>query len=109
MISGIFLRGAVERALPTIARTDHECAMVNTRIDGGILARKLNSFRRLSSDELKCLAEIQSQPFPVKRGTQLTQEGETGPKAFVLQAGWACSYKVLPDGARQIIFVSDRR
>ena len=39
----------------------------------------------------------------VKRGKQLTQEGQTGHKAFVLQAGWACSYKDLPNGGRQII------
>ena len=78
--------------------------MVNTSFDGGgILARKLNTFLPLTPDELNCLAEIQSQPFPVKRGRQLTQEGQTGHKAFVLQAGWACSYKVLRDGARQII------
>jgi CRP-like cAMP-binding protein len=78
--------------------------MVNTRFDGGgILARKLNTFLPLTPDELKCLAEIQSPPFPVKRGRQLTQEGQTGHRAFVLQAGWACSYKVLRDGARQII------
>jgi hypothetical protein len=24
-------------------------------------------------------------------------------RAFVLQVGWACSYKLLPDGGRQII------
>ena len=39
----------------------------------------------------------------VKRGRQLTQEGQTGHKAFILRAGWACSYKLLPDGGRQII------
>jgi CRP-like cAMP-binding protein len=67
------------------------------------LARKLNAFLPLSPDELKGLAEIQSTPIPVKRGRQLTHEGQTGHKAFVLQAGWACSYKVLPNGTRQII------
>ena len=78
--------------------------MVNTRFDGGdILARKLNTFLPLSPAELKCLAEIQLQPFSVMRGRQLTQEGQTEHKAFVLKAGWACSYRVLPDGARQII------
>jgi CRP-like cAMP-binding protein len=78
--------------------------MVNTGFDGGgVLARKLNTFLPLSPDELKCLIEIQSQSFPVKRGRQLTQEGQTGHKAFVLQEGWACSFKVLRGGTRQII------
>lgn len=76
--------------------------MVNTRFDS-VLARKLNAFLPLTRDELKCLAEIQSSPVAVKRGKQLTLEGQTEHKAFVLQAGWACSYKVLPDGGRQII------
>ena len=67
------------------------------------LARKLNTFMPLSADELDCLAEIQSAPIKVKRGKQLTHEGQTGHKVFVLQSGWACSYKELTNGTRQII------
>jgi len=76
--------------------------MPNSQFDN-LLAKKLNTFVALSRDELQCLADMQSNPFNVKRGRQLTQEGQTGHKAFVLQAGWACSYKLLSDGARQII------
>jgi CRP-like cAMP-binding protein len=76
--------------------------MAAARLDN-VLAEKLNRFLALSRQELKCLAEMQANPVNVKRGRQLTQEGQTGHKAFVLQAGWACSYKLLPDGARQII------
>jgi CRP-like cAMP-binding protein len=76
--------------------------MAAARLDN-VLAEKLNRFVALSRQELKCLAEMQANPVNVKRGRQLTQEGQTGHKAFVLQAGWACSYKLLPDGARQII------
>jgi CRP-like cAMP-binding protein len=47
--------------------------------------------------------EIQAAPVRVKQGKQLTQEGQTGHKAFVLQSGWACSYKDLHKGTRQII------
>ena len=67
------------------------------------LAKKLNTFLPLSPDELKCLADIQSAPLAVKRGKPLIHEGQTGHKAFVLQAGWGCSYKLLPNGGRQII------
>jgi CRP-like cAMP-binding protein len=67
------------------------------------LARKLNTFLPLAAMELKALADIQSAPLSVKRGRQLTHEGQTGHRAFVLQAGWACSYKLLSNGARQII------
>jgi CRP-like cAMP-binding protein len=67
------------------------------------LAKKLNTFLPLSPDELKCLADIQSAPRAVKRGKPLVHEGQTGHKAFVLQAGWGCSYKDLSNGGRQII------
>lgn len=76
--------------------------MVSTHVDS-VLARKLNTFLPLSPDELKCLAEIQSPRMTVKRGKHLVREGQTGHKAFVLHEGWACSYKDLPNGSRQII------
>ena len=76
--------------------------MVSTHVDS-VLARKLNTFLPLSADELSCLAEIQSPAMTVKRGKHLVREGQTGHKAFVLHEGWACSYKDLPNGSRQII------
>ncbi len=71
--------------------------------DDSCLPRKLNSFIPLSGRELGCLAELQSAPVRVKRGKELVHEGQTGHKAYILQAGWACSFKLLPDGGRQII------
>jgi CRP-like cAMP-binding protein len=76
--------------------------MTSAQFDS-IFARKLNTFLPLSRDEMKCLAAMQSTPLKVKRGKQLTQEGQAGHTAFVLQSGWACSYKDLPNGSRQII------
>jgi len=76
--------------------------MVHTRFDS-VLARKLHTFLPLTPDELKCLSEIQATPLTVKRGRHLVREGQTGHKAFVIHAGWACSYKDLPNGTRQII------
>ena len=69
----------------------------------GRLERKLNSFVQLTSAELSCLADLQSAPIRVERGKELVHEGQTGHKAYILQAGWACSFKLLPDGGRQII------
>jgi len=68
-----------------------------------ILARRLNTFVALSRKELERLAEIQHNPFKVERGQLLLREGQTDPKVFILQAGWGCSYKLLPNGSRQII------
>ena len=68
-----------------------------------VLAKKLNTFLVLTPKELDGLAEMQSARITVKRGRQLTHEGQSGHKAFVLQSGWACSYKDLSNGKRQII------
>lgn len=76
--------------------------MINARLDS-VLARKLNTFMALSPDEAECLGALQSPTTNVKRGKQLVHEGQTGQKVYVLQSGWACSYKDLPTGSRQII------
>ena len=69
----------------------------------GLLAQKLGTFMQLSERELDFLCDIQSAPIVVKRGKELIQEGETGQVAYILQEGWACSFKMLRDGERQII------
>jgi CRP-like cAMP-binding protein len=71
--------------------------------DISLLARKLNSFVQLSDPELACLADLQTKPMQVESGKELVHEGQTGHVAYILQAGWACSFKLLPDGGRQII------
>jgi CRP-like cAMP-binding protein len=76
--------------------------MPNAQSDS-ILAKKLQRFLPLSKDELTCLGDLQGHPLKVRRGEELTREGQTEHKAFVFQAGWACSFKILPDGGRQII------
>ncbi len=76
--------------------------MVDGHFDS-LLAKKLNTFVPLSPDELNCLADLQLPSTSVKRGHQLVHEGEPEQRVFVLQAGWACSYKDLPGGERQII------
>lgn len=68
-----------------------------------LLAKKLGTFMQLSSAETHCLAELQTKPVRVKAGGALVREGESGHLAYILQAGWACSFKLLPDGGRQII------
>jgi CRP-like cAMP-binding protein len=68
-----------------------------------ILAKRLKTRVELSRKELKILAELQRNPLKVHRGQLLLKEGQTDPKVFILQAGWGCSYKLLPNGRRQII------
>lgn len=78
--------------------------MAHSQIDTqNVLLRKLSTFMPLAADEQQRLAQLQTMSQRVKRGKQLMREGEAGREAYVLQAGWACSYKDLPSGGRQII------
>jgi len=52
---------------------------------------------------LAFLADLQSAPFTLERDKELMREGELRQAAYILHAGWACSFKLLPDGGRQII------
>jgi len=52
---------------------------------------------------LEFLADLQSAPFRLVRGKELVHEGEPRQAAYIVQAGWGCSFKLLPDGGRQII------
>jgi CRP-like cAMP-binding protein len=74
--------------------------MINTQT---VLARKLEAFMPLTAGEQERLAELQSTSLTVRRGKQLVREGEARHEAFILQSGWTCSYKDLPNGGRQII------
>jgi CRP-like cAMP-binding protein len=69
------------------------------------LALKLGRFLPLSSEEAAGLAALEVQRRPVAAGTELIHERQAGQRAFILQEGWACCYKLLPDGGRQVIDV----
>src|SRR5512132_1368238 len=67
------------------------------------LARKLSRFMPLGEGELASLAALETPSRPIAAGTELLYEHQIGHRAFVLHKGWACSYKLLPDGGRQVI------
>ena len=67
------------------------------------LAHKLTRFVDLGRLELAALAQLEANPQRILAGTELVREHQTGPLAYILQDGWACSYKLLPDGGRQVI------
>jgi CRP-like cAMP-binding protein len=69
------------------------------------LARKLNTFVPLSPAELGHLERLQARPRSFKARADLVHERQAGHKAFILQDGWAVSYKLLADGGRQVVDV----
>lgn len=68
-----------------------------------LLARKLCAFVQLSACELDCLASLHASPLRIPSGAEIVHEGQTGHVVHILQEGWACSFKLLPNGGRQII------
>ena len=69
----------------------------------GPLARKLQAFVRLTPLELGHLGRLQARPRRFKARIDLLHETQADHKAFLLQSGWAVSYKLLADGGRQVI------
>jgi CRP-like cAMP-binding protein len=67
------------------------------------LTRKLSAFVALSETDLETLARFYQRRRRFKAGHPMIHEGQTNASAFILARGWACSYKILPDGKRQIV------
>lgn len=67
------------------------------------LARKLAAYVVLSDTELEILAEFEKRKRRFSQGHDLIYEGQGNQSAYILSDGWACSYKLLPNGSRQIV------
>jgi hypothetical protein len=70
--------------------------------DNDFLARKLSAYAQLTEHEQSYLAELQFQRIRVARGKNLAHQGELGQAVYILRAGWACSYRLLPNGGRAL-------
>lgn len=67
------------------------------------LIAKLEQFTRLSLQDRDALREMTVRRREVKIGEDIAREGDVvGPVRVILE-GWACRYKLLPDGRRQIV------
>jgi CRP-like cAMP-binding protein len=67
------------------------------------LTRKLSAFVALSDTDLATLARFDRRSRSFLPGHEMMHEGQLNASAFILAEGWACSYKLLPDGGRQIV------
>lgn len=67
------------------------------------LTRKLSAFVALSDTDLETLARFHRRRRSFLAGREMLLEGQKTSTAFILAEGWACSYKMLPDGGRQIV------
>jgi CRP-like cAMP-binding protein len=67
------------------------------------LIRKLGAFVALSDDELSMLQGLYKRRRTFVAGHDLVHQGQSEHTVYILMSGWACSYKLLHDGQRQII------
>ncbi len=67
------------------------------------LANRLDAFTRLSPDDKAAIAQLSKVARVVQPRRDLIREGETPKFVHLMVDGWACRYKTLPDGRRQIV------
>ena len=66
-------------------------------------ARKLSAYAPLCETDLAALSELYRRRRTLPVGVDILYQGQIDQSAYVITSGWAASYKMLPDGARQII------
>lgn len=67
------------------------------------LTTKLASFAAFSPEDAEALDKLCQTTFVIRGGRDLIRIGDRPEKVFLLLEGWACRYKDLPDGKRQIL------
>ena len=68
-------------------------------------ARKLTAFVQLSQDDLSVLSDVYRRRRSFAAGRDMIHQGQADQTAYIVASGWACSYKLLPGGTRQIVDV----
>ncbi len=72
-------------------------------IETSPLTRKLSAFVALSAGDLAVLERLHQRRRTFVAGRDLVHQGQSDQAAYILASGWVCSYKMQPDGSRQII------
>lgn len=67
------------------------------------LLRKLGAFVALSEAEISVIDRLHKRRRTFVAGRDLVHQGQSDQAAYILMSGWACSYKILQDGQRQIV------
>lgn len=65
--------------------------------------QKLSGFAGLSAGDIAALAAATGSPRHFAAKHDLIREGDRPGPVFVMLEGWACRYKILPNGSRQIL------
>ena len=72
------------------------------QMDGPFIG-KLRRFATLTREEMSLLREATANARKVTARHDLIREGDRPGPVFVMLEGWACRYKILPSGTRQVL------
>ncbi len=72
-------------------------------IQNSPFAKKLGAYVALSEAEFAVIAALHKRRRNFPADLDLVYEGQATRSAYILAQGWACSYKILPSGTRQIV------
>jgi CRP-like cAMP-binding protein len=76
---------------------------VDNGAPGPAVALKLQAYTRLSPDDVTALQRLTRNVRTIEARRDLLREGEAPVHVHLILKGWACRYKSLPDGKRQIV------
>jgi CRP-like cAMP-binding protein len=65
--------------------------------------QKLKNLAELNGADIAALTSLTSQPREYAAKQDMIREGDRPGPVFVILKGWACRYKILPSGTRQIM------
>ena len=65
--------------------------------------QKLKNLSELSPEDTEAVAALTSHPRAYLAKQDMIREGDQPGPVFVILKGWACRYKILPSGTRQIM------
>lgn len=65
--------------------------------------KKLNALAALTAEDIAVLADATARPREYKARQDIIREGDEPGPLFIVLDGWVCRYKILPNGARQIM------
>lgn len=75
---------------------------LDTSSHADLLVRRLTHQAELSGNDLALVESLGQHTEEVPAGTELIREGAALDSPKLLMAGWACRFRTLPDGRRQI-------
>lgn len=67
------------------------------------ILRQMDTFRKLSAEEARFVADFKSGEIRCDAGMNLISEGAFSPHLYTVLEGWGFRYKTLEDGRRQIL------